>query len=192
LILIFLLPILFGVPMPFSPIQIVILELFMDLAASAGFVAEPGEKDIFSRPPRERTAEVLSPPVIKGIFLNGAALFIAVIFSYSYALYLGLGLEQTQTFAFSAWIFGHIILAFISRSDREFVFSLGFFTNRIIDLWAVAAASFLLLGIFVPFLRDRLNLSAMRVSHLALVAGMTFLIVGSLEARKERMSRLPT
>jgi Ca2+-transporting ATPase len=192
LILIFLLPILFGVPMPFSPIQIVILELFMDLAASAGFVAEPGEKDISSRPPRERTAEVLSPPVIKGIFLNGAALFIAVISSYSYALYLGLGLKQTQTFAFSAWIFGHIILAFISRSDREFLFSLGVFTNRIIDLWAVAAVSFLLLGIFVPFLRDRLNLSAMSVSHLALVAVLTFLIVGSLEARKERMSHLST
>jgi Ca2+-transporting ATPase len=190
LILIFLLPVLFGVPMPFSPIQIVILELFMDLAASAGFVAEPGEKDIFSRPPRPRTKEVLSRPVIKGIFFNGAALFLAVICAYSYALYLGLGLAQTQTFAFSAWIFGHIILAFISRSDRETVFSLGAFKNRIIDLWAVAAVSFLLLGISVPFVRERLNLAVLRVSQVALVAVIAFLIVGSLEARKLRFRRL--
>jgi Ca2+-transporting ATPase len=189
LIMIFLLPVLFGVPMPFSPIQIVILELFMDLAASAGFVAEPGEKDIFSRPPRPRNEGVLSGPVIKGIFLNGAALFLAVICAYSYARYLGLGLAQTQTFAFSAWIFGHIILAFISRSDRESVFSLGVFTNRIIDLWAVAAVSFLLLGISVPFLRGRLNLAAAPVSHVALVAVIAILIVGSLEAMKSLLRR---
>jgi len=38
------LPAVAGLSLPFSPIQIIILELFMDLAASAGFVAEPAEK----------------------------------------------------------------------------------------------------------------------------------------------------
>jgi Ca2+-transporting ATPase len=52
LILIFLLPVIFGIPMPLAPIQIILLELFMDLAASVGFVAEPKEKDIYFRPPR--------------------------------------------------------------------------------------------------------------------------------------------
>jgi len=51
LILIFLLPIILDKPMPFSPIQIIILELFMDLAASAGFVAEPKEKIFIPDPP---------------------------------------------------------------------------------------------------------------------------------------------
>ena len=49
LIAIFLLPVLAGLPLPFSPIQIILLELFMDLAASAGFVAEPAEADIARR-----------------------------------------------------------------------------------------------------------------------------------------------
>jgi Ca2+-transporting ATPase len=189
LIMIFLLPVFFGMPMPFSPIQIVVLELFMDLAASAGFVAEPGEKGIFSRPPRRRTEEVLSGAVVRGIFFNGVTLFIAVMAAYGYARYLGLGLAQTQTFAFSAWIFGHIMLAFISRSERESVFSLGVFANRIIDLWAVAAIAFLLLGIFIPFLRGRFHLAPVSFFHVALVALMSFLIVGSLEARKALSSQ---
>jgi Ca2+-transporting ATPase len=190
LIVIFLLPVFFGMPMPFSPIQIVILELFMDLAASAGFVAEPGEKNIVSRPPRRRSEEVLSGAVIRGIFFNGATLFLAVMAAYGYARYLGLGLAQTQTFAFSAWIFGHIILAFVSRSDRESLFSLGVFKNRIIDLWAVAAVSFLLLGIFIPFLGGRFRLAPVPAIHVVLVALMAFLIVGSLEARKALLRRL--
>ncbi len=190
LILIFLLPIIFGVPLPFSPIQIVILELFMDLAASAGFVAEPAEKNIFSRPPRRRTEAVLSGPVIRGIFMNGAALFLAVMSAYYYARHLGLSVLQTQTFAFSGWIFGHIILACISRSERESVFSMGIFSNRVIDIWAVGAVSFLLAGISVPFLRGRFNLAAVAGYRLAAVAVMTFLIVGSLEGRKVLLRRL--
>ncbi len=190
LILIFLLPIALGVPLPFSPIQIVILELFMDLAASAGFVAEPREKDIFSRPPRRRDEEVLSGPVIRGIFINGTALFLAVIFAYYYALHLGLGLAQTQTFAFSAWIFGHVILAYVSRSDRESVFSLGIFTNRIINLWAFASVLFLLAGISIPFLRERVRLADVASFRLAFIAAVTFLIVGSLEAAKALRLRL--
>ncbi len=35
-VLIFLVPVILNVPMPFSLIQIILLELFMDLAASAG------------------------------------------------------------------------------------------------------------------------------------------------------------
>ncbi len=43
LVSIFLIPIILGIPLPFAPIQIIVLELFMDLAASATFVAEPEE-----------------------------------------------------------------------------------------------------------------------------------------------------
>ena len=53
LILVFLLPVLFNLPMPLAPIQIILLELFMDLAASAGFVAEPAERSIYGLRPRD-------------------------------------------------------------------------------------------------------------------------------------------
>lgn len=48
-----LLPVLLKVPLPFAPIQIIIMELFMDLAASATFVAEPPESELMRRPPRD-------------------------------------------------------------------------------------------------------------------------------------------
>ena len=41
LISITLLPVLLQLPVPFAPIQIILMELFMDLAAAAAFVAEP-------------------------------------------------------------------------------------------------------------------------------------------------------
>jgi len=128
--------------MPFAPIQIILLELFMDLAASAGFVAEPKEKNIYSRPPRNPKENIMNNLVIKDILIKGAVLFIAVTSVYFYARFQNLSLVESQTFAFSAWIFGHIVLAFISRSDKESIFSQGVFTNKIINLWALAAIYF--------------------------------------------------
>ena len=184
LIMIFLLPVLLGITMPFSPIQIVILELFMDLAASAGFVTEPKEKDVYSRHPRNPKEKVLSTGVVYGIFAGGMALFVSVMIAYFYARSLGMGQAETQTFAFSAWIFGHIFLAIASRSGKEPAFSLGIFTNPVINLWAAGSISFLFLGIYVPALRERLNLAPIDVTSVLAVAAVALIVIGPLEIRK--------
>lgn len=184
LVLIFLLPVLLGTPMPFAPIQIILLELFMDLAASAGFVAEAKEKNIYSRPPRNPKENIFNNQVIKDFLTKGIVLFVAVISVYFYARSHNFSFKETQTFAFSAWIFGHIVLAFISRSDKESIFSLGVFANKVINLWAVAAVAFLFLGIYIPFLNDRFNLTAIKFSQLMLVALAMIFIVGLLEIKK--------
>ncbi len=51
-----------GIPFPFSPIQIILLELFMDLGASASFVAEPPEPSIDQRPPHDPKDPVSQQP----------------------------------------------------------------------------------------------------------------------------------
>jgi Ca2+-transporting ATPase len=184
LILIFLLPVFLGVPMPLAPIQIILLELFMDLAASAGFVAEPAEKDIYSRPPRNPRENIFNSRIIADIFIKGAVLFIAVTSAYFYARSQNQGIVYAQTFAFSAWIFAHILLAFISRSDKESVLSMGFFRNKIIDLWAVGAIGFLVLGIYVPGLTERINLVSIKLGQLISIAVAVSLIIGTLELKK--------
>lgn len=184
LILIFLLPILLGVPLPLVPIQIILLELLMDLPALAGFVSEPGEKNIYSRPPRNPQENIINNHVIKDILIKGTVLFIAVTSVYFCARSQNLSLVQSQTFAFTAWIFGHIVLAFISRSDKESIFSLGVFTNKIINLWALTAITFLVLGVYVPFLEKKLNLFSISFTQLIFTALVASLIVGSLEFRK--------
>ena len=184
LIMIFLIPVLLGVPLPFSPIQIVILELFMDLAAAAGFVAEPKEKNIYTRPPRNPGEKVLSSRVIADIFTKGTALFFAVLGAYFYARHLGLGLPETQTFAFSAWIFGHIFLAIVSRSSTEPVFSIGVFTNPVINIWAVGATAFLFLAVFVPAVGERFNLVPIKLDQMLEIAVAAFIIIGALEIKK--------
>ena len=184
LVMIFLLPVLLAIPLPFAPIQIIVLELFMDLAASAGFVAEPKGKDIYSRPPRDPKEGMFNNSLLKNVFSKGIVLFIAVMAAYLYAQSRGYGAVEVQTFAFSAWIFGYIALAFVSRSDREPVLSVGIFSNRVMDLWAAASVGFLLVAMYLPTLNSRFSLAPIGLGLLLLVALAAVLIVSVMELKK--------
>jgi P-type Ca2+ transporter type 2C len=181
LIAIFLLPVLFGLPLPFAPIQIIVLEMFMDLAASAGFVAEPAEPDVKRRHPRSTAKALMDGPAIRNIFFKGALLFAAVMSAYAWASWRELSPAAVQTCAFSAWMVGHVVLAFISRSDRDQISHLGFFTNKVMNVWAIVAIAFVLLGIYVPALREALHFAPVAPSDLLVSAALAMLLAAPAE-----------
>ena len=53
LVAVIAIPLAAGLPSPFGPAQIVLLELFMDIGASVAFVSEPGAPRAMSHPPRD-------------------------------------------------------------------------------------------------------------------------------------------
>ena len=184
LIMIFLLPALVGIPLPFAPIQIIILELFMDLAASSGFVAEPAEKNIYTRPPRNPQENMFSGQEISDLLVKGAFLFVAVTGIYFYALRMNFPVLEAQTMAFSAWIIGHIALAFVSRAKKETLATLGFFSNKIINLWGIAATVFLLVAMYTPIFDRLLNLEPLNIFLLLAIAAAVIVFIGLLEIKK--------
>jgi len=184
LVLVFLVPVLAGLPLPFSPIQIILLEMFMDLAASAGFVGEPAEGDVTTRRPRNTATALLDGPVVRRIFLKGFLLFVAVMAAYAWARSRGFTGAEVQSCAFAAWMVGHVALAFLSRSDREPLLRHGVFTNRVMNVWALAAIAVLLAAVYVPGLRQALRFAAVPAWALAISAGLALLLVSPAELGK--------
>ncbi len=184
LILVFLFPVLLGVSLPLAPIQIIVMELFMDLAASTGFVAEPQEPDIYARPPRDPRKPLINGIFVADIAFKGGALFCAVIVAYFGVLLWGFSIAIAQTVAFAAWMFGHVGIAFVSRSDTRSAFTLGFLKNKIMDIWAVSAVVFLCIADYIPLVSKELFLVPLQPIVFALVLGEVFLLLGILEARK--------
>ena len=73
-----------GLPQPFEPVQIIVMELFMDLAASAAFVSERAENDLMRRPPDDPQRRFLDRPMVTSIFAAGLSLFAGVCGAYLY------------------------------------------------------------------------------------------------------------
>ena len=185
LIGIFLLPVVAGLPLPFSPIQIILLEMFMDLAASAGFVGEPAEADVAQPRPRRTATSLIDAAGVRAILFKGALLFCAVMAAYAWANWRGLPVAAVQSCAFAAWMAGHVALAFISRSDHDSILRHGLFSNPVMNLWALAATAFVLLALYFPPLRQILHFGELSPRDLAVSAAIAVLLVAPAELSKK-------
>lgn len=183
-----LLPVLLYVPVPFSPVQIILMELFIDLAASATFVTERAESDLMQRPPRRSNAPFMNQRMVNSIFSSAAGLFAAVSVAYLVTWYSGAQLARAQTVAFVTWLLGHVFLAVNLRSERESIFKLGLFSNRFILGWSAAIVAFVLFITLVPGVQVALKTRPLTGGQWALVVGAA--LVGSfwIEARKQLVS----
>jgi len=192
LIAIFAASLALSLTFPFSPIQIILLELFMDLGASASFVAEPAEPSIDRRPPRDPRVPFLDRAMITGIAAGGIALWTAVFVTYGASIRLGLPLPLAQTYAFSAWMIGHVLLALFSRSAHDPLYRIGVFSNRVLLLWMAGALGFLAAAILIPALGQHLNIVPVTLPGITAVVIFAFLcMVGFELARVWKVRRIP-
>ena len=179
-----LLSVLLGLSVPFAPVQIIVMELFMDLAASAAFVAEPGESGLMSRPPRDPRARFLDRAMVASIFTAAAGLFLAVSAAYLWSW--PRGEAHARTVAFVTWLLGHVALAFSLRREREPFTARGLATNRVMLAWGLATVAFVLLAVRLPTLRVALKTAPLAAADGAVAVAAVIGGVALVEWAKRR------
>lgn len=184
LILSTLLPVLLAVPVPFAPVQIILMELFMDVAASSTFVAEPTEEDLMIRPPRDPKQPFMDRRMVTSIFMSASGLFGAVSVAYLVTWYSGVGMVSAQTVAFVTWMIGHVLLALNLRSEREPLIRLGLFSNRLMLVWGLATIIFVLLITSVPWVQSVFKTTGLSAGQWGLALGAALVGTCWLELRK--------
>ncbi len=174
LVLITLVPVLFLVPIPFTPIQIILMELFMDLAASATFAAEPAEVNIMNAKPRNPKARFLDRTMVLSIFSSAAGLFVAVVIAYLITWYGSYDLARAQTVAFCSWLIGHTFLALNMRSEKEPLIRLGILSNRLMIAWMLATFAFVAIVTFLPAAQVAFKTTSLAPYYWLLIFVLTF------------------
>jgi P-type Ca2+ transporter type 2C len=184
----FLLPIALGLPLPFAPIQIIVLELFMDLAASATFVSEPEEAGIMRKPPVDPNEKFMNRSMMRMLIMGAVSLFAAVSTTYLVTWYLNPNLTPdnrlmlARTVAFATWMLGHIFLALNFRSEKEPLAKLGVLSNKVMVLWSLLVVLTLAIGVGLPL--TPLGLTSLNLTDWALVVGVAFVATFWLELKK--------
>lgn len=184
LVLSFVAALFAGIQFPFAPVQIILLELFMDLAASATFVAEPIEGDVMKRAPRLPSERFVNREMLQNIGTGSLCLAGAVTINYFYAWYSGWGLVQAQTLAFATWLIGHLLLAFNMRSLREPLWKIGIASNRVMLVWGGVVLAFLLLVTNFPPVQASVNISSLDARSWLMALGVPFVTIFWMEAKK--------
>ncbi len=184
LVSIFLVPIILGIPLPFAPIQIIVLELFMDLAASATFVAEPAEKGSMKKPPADPQEKFMNQSMTRGIYKGAISLFTAVTAMYLFTFFTTQNVPYAQTVAFATWMFGHIFLAFNFRSEQTPLLKEGVFSNKMMLLWALLAVVVLVVSTTLPTVQDALHITSLELNYWILLIVVSFVATFWMELAK--------
>jgi Ca2+-transporting ATPase len=86
--------------------------------------------------------------------------------------------------AFATWLLGHVFLALNSRTEREPLFRVGLFTNRVMVVWAMATVALLLVATLVPSAQHLIKLTCLHPAQWALAVAAAFAGTFWIEARK--------
>ncbi|MBL0151554.1 MAG: cation-translocating P-type ATPase [Ideonella sp.] len=111
-----LLPLLMGWPLVFTPVHIAFLELLIDPVCSIVFEAEPEERDLMQRPPRDPSAPLFSMGLLGWSLVQGGVVLIAVAGLHATMLGAQVPEAQARAATFCALVMANIGLIVANRS----------------------------------------------------------------------------
>ncbi|MCL5023556.1 MAG: cation-transporting P-type ATPase [Nitrospirae bacterium] len=156
--------ILFRIPLPLTVIQILAVDLGTDMLPALALGAEGPTPGVMKQPPRRLKERLLDLPLIvrSYLFLGPIEAF-ACMFGFFWVLYNGgwtLGTMlaptdmlylQATTACLTAIIIAQIGNVFACRSSKESIFSIGFFSNRLIFGGILLEIALQLFIVYHPF-----------------------------------------
>ena len=184
LVLIFMIPLFLLIPFPFSPIQIIVMELMMDVAALGGFMYEREEKGIMLQSPSKSGRKFFDQSLVSITIISAVAIAFAVSFVYLYIYYETGVLIRAQTSAFLVWMISQIFLAHNLRTEREPVFVKGFLSNRVISIWAIIVLLSLVVITIIPDLQIVLQTAYLTYTDWILIISASLASTFWMEAYK--------
>lgn len=149
------LSILFGLPSPLTPIQLLWLNLVTDAFPALALGVEPAEADIMERDPRDPHDSILAGETGKGIIFQSIAITISVLAAYIIGLkyIFPNNIEGAHTMVFATLITSELLRAFSVRSEKYTLKELGWFSNKNLVKANLLSFALLLLVMYVPPLR---------------------------------------
>ncbi|CAJ0882113.1 15854_t:CDS:10, partial [Entrophospora sp. SA101] len=160
-IIIMLICAVINLDLPFTTIMILWANIIADIPPAISLGVEPVEKDIMKRKPRNPNAGVLdlyaTTILITQSFVMALLSFGVFIIALSPIEHIELA--DARSLAFATLTSMQLIQGFFSRTLYESVFKTGFFTNKWMIVSVVGSFIALLLGIYVPGLREWLDLT---------------------------------
>ncbi len=178
---IFLAPFL-GLPIPLLPIHILWINLVTDGVPGLALAAEPGERNIMSRPPRDPKESIFAQGLATHIIWVG--LLMGAVSILTQALFIDSNQTHWQTMVFTVLCLSQMGHVLAIRSEQESFFKQGALSNKPL-LGAVLLTFALQMGtIYVPFLNPIFKTAPLTAGELVVTILFSAVVFLSVEFEK--------
>ncbi|ALI99456.1 cation-translocating P-type ATPase [Rufibacter tibetensis] len=113
---------------PFTPIQLLFINLLNDSLPAIALGVEKAEPNVMQRKPRDINEGIFAGGTLRSVLMRGILIGVAVIISQ----YIGLqhSEEMSIAMAFTTLILARTLQTFAARSNTQTAFEAGFFSNK--------------------------------------------------------------
>ena len=184
-------------PLPILPLQLLWVNLVTDGTTTIPLSLEGEHGDIMKAPPRSRTAQFISWPMLHRSLLASVVMMLGTIGLFSWVFYFrDDALEYARTVAFTSLSLFQILNALNSRSVRRSLFftyssaskgrlrRIPFMQNKPLLLTLALCLCLQILAVELPFLQETLQTTPLFLSDWLLIASTALCIVMVVEVHK--------
>ena len=164
---------LMGLPVPFSAVHLLFINLLTDSLPAIALGLEPHTDEVMREKPRPRNEDILTKPFLLSVGMEGPVIAAATITAFYLGLNYG-GAAAGQTMAFSTLCLSRLFHGFSCKSQHPVLLTRKFWNNRAL-LGAFAAGSLLLgLVLLVPALESLFSVAPLSIGMIGAVVGLAF------------------
>lgn len=173
---------LVGLPIPLLPIHILWINLVTDGLPGLALGSEKAEADIMQRPPRKTDESLFANGI--GFHIAWVGLLMAVITLGTEAWAVHNEMPHWQTMVFTVLSLSQLGHVMGIRSDREYLFRMGVFSNRPL-IGAVLLTFLLQLGvIYLPFANEIFKTQPLSLKELGICIVLSLVVLTGVELEK--------
>ncbi|CAO3589634.1 unnamed protein product [Absidia cylindrospora] len=164
---------LFGLATPLNAMQILWINIIMDGPPAQSLGVEPVDPGIMKKPPRARSANIITRRLISRVLTAAAIVVIGTLSVYISELDDNGPTRRGTTMTFTTFVFFDMFNALACRSEKQSIFKIGLFSNRMFNLAVGGSILSQLLVIYLPFFQNIFQTDALSFYDLAKITLLT-------------------
>jgi magnesium-transporting ATPase (P-type) len=174
----------FKVALPILPVQILWINMTTAILLGLMLAFEPKEKNLMGYPPRELDTPILTQTLLLRVLLVGMMLLISAFGIFWHLQEIGYAEDVARTASVNVFVFGELFYLFNCRSLRYSMFSIGFFTNKLLLLGVLGMFALQTLFTYTPFMNVIFQSSPLGLYEWSLILISSALIYTLVEIEK--------
>jgi len=191
-IVLFMLSVLVGLPVPLLPVQILWLNLVTNGIQDVALAFEGGEPGAMRRRPRKPTEGIFNALMIQQVALSGATIGLVAFGVWYWLKSAGYDQVYARNMVLLLMVLFENFHAFNCRSEYESVFRVPLRRNLLLVFGIFAALGLHLLMMWVPFLQPILQTSPVALSDFLLLLALASSVMVVMEVFKWVRARIPS
>jgi magnesium-transporting ATPase (P-type) len=181
----------FGLPIPFTAVQLLWLNLVTNGIQDVALAFEPGEPHTLDRPPRPPRQGIFDRLMLERTLLGGAVFGVLGLACFAVWMREGRSLEEARSLLVQLFVLFEIMHIGNSRSETISLFRLSPLGNPVLLVGTLAAVTVHVTAMYTPFLQALLDLRPLALGDLGRLIVVAFSIVVVMELHKAWRRRHP-